>query len=715
MLSLHGAPPDGTAAIACDDDGVAETTSSVIQQTLQPGTYYLVLKGKLASDQGQYLLTVRDVGAVPAVQEVDCDASGGTGDPAVVTFDAVPGKQYYALVKGDRPQDQGAFTLSVHDMGGDTPHRIACDGSSLLHRPDLDLDLAPGSYYIAVKGKGSGDAGGYTLEVGGASGTVERFLVPSYSQTLTELNEGGIRVASVLACQSGGACDAARGQDDLLAYQTDGTLRAASDAADVPKQIVKAVQVLESFDTVEAELEFAPDANPGFASIEVIALADPNNGCASADGARFRNCVPGAKPAFAVSMANPVLTPVAPSMGAYGAYRTTLHVRAERDGALISSADVPVLVVPTGFAPADTFTSGSYRQDIEAKRCKNNTRPSWDRLTLDADVRPDTSVGIYACAADTAEELAMCDAGGESSGYKSVGRISAGTGAGKPCTVATQQTDCPRGYCSPYTRVCNEVEGASCAADKECPGTAVGRCRVSPASLTMAKTCAVTDVKLDPSSALDGDNFRKFMRVRLQSGVAGRRIAHAIAVLLGGAILVPGRGMKLAIGQSARRAAFALALSSCAGLLGCGDEDSPGPYAPGGGASDAGERDGASALGDAGGYDHVIRAGDVDLCGFDERDRLELAGDPARGEVAIASDERGFSLVFHADDGALSSVDVPAGAAAGEPEPVAPGEDAIGAVAVASAGERVLLASVARTTPTWCCARACCGRRTTKR
>jgi hypothetical protein len=527
VLSLHAAPPDAAPAtfIACNDDAGADTTASALERALDPGDYYLVLKGKQAGAGGGYLLTLRDLDAVQ-VDEVACDAGGGSGDPARVTFVAEPGAKYYALVKGDRPSDEGPFTLSVHDLGGDAPHRLACEGATgFMGSSQLDVDLPRGSYYLVLKGEDAGDAGDYRFSIGGAAGTLERFVLPSYSQTVDALNAGRIRVGSVLSCAGGRTCDDARAQADLLAYETGGVVRSASSADDVPAQVVKTVQLMESFDTVRGELVFASGGNPGFSGVSVATLTDPNNGCASDDGQKFRSCVPGATPTFAAALTNPALSPVAPSDEDAGEYHATLRITGERDGAVVSTTDVPVWIAPGGVAPGGTYDEGSYHQDLQGERCTDvNQRPSWDRMTLDADVRPDTRVEVYACTADTAEALAACEDGGATaSGYQRVATISAGAGDGTPCTVQTQARDCPNGYCSPYTAVCNEIEGASCTADEDCPGTASGRCRSGASAAALGKTCAVRDAALDPASALDGDNLRKYLRVRFDLKSEGDR------------------------------------------------------------------------------------------------------------------------------------------------------------------------------------------------
>jgi hypothetical protein len=183
----------------------------------------------------------------------------------------------------------------------------------------------------------------------------------------------------------------------------------------------------------------------------------------------------------------------------------------------VMQEDVPVLVAPTGTAPPGSYDSGSYHQDFEGTACTNATqRPSWDQLTFDADVRPDTRVNVLACTANTAEDLGTCDDGERSSGYRRVVTVTAGAGTGTPCTVATQDSECPSGYCSPYTHVCNELEGAACMNDDDCPGTAAGRCRGGSSVVQLGTTCRVDDLAASPAHVLGQHNYLPFMRVRLE-------------------------------------------------------------------------------------------------------------------------------------------------------------------------------------------------------
>src|SRR5262249_25148945 len=192
----------------------------------------------------------------------------------------------------------------------------------------------------------------------------------------------------------------------------------------------------------------------------VTAVDEPANLCASgSSGNMFTACAAGSRPTFKVTLTNPALTPVPPGPGTSptGSYHFTLHIVGVREGDTVFTEHMPIFVAPTGSAPPMTYRMGTYHQDFEASRCdmrratgatNRNLRPSWDNLGFGTDVRPDTRVQFFACTADAVDDLRNCDSGAPTSGYKRVLTITAGTGSGTPCTVATQATDCPYGFCS---------------------------------------------------------------------------------------------------------------------------------------------------------------------------------------------------------------------------------------------------------------------------
>ena len=510
-LSITDIGTPGGGFIDCDDNGVAETPSSVLETTLTNGDYYLVLKGKAVGDEGDYQLTVRDVGAV-STSEVACDASGGVGDPATVTIDADPTSTYYALVKGDAPTDMGPYTLTVRGPGSSGGGLIACDTDSGPDGdPALSLELGAGTYYGVLKGDAPAEDGPYRLTLGGATPGTATFSPPTYDDTIAALNAADIRVATIMSCVDSAGCSDAIAQGAELANDTSGIVLSTNSAGAVPSAIVHAVKLLEALDDVNAELLFTPDANPGFTSEAVTPVADPGNHCTNGMTG-FTDCMPGASPAFTVSLQNPALSPVPLSSNALGAYEFTLRVTGTRDGEVELLEDIPVFVVPSGAPPAGTYTSGSYYQDFDSRGCDDSDgqRPSWDELLFDADVRPDTRIQFGACTATTMSDLGACTGNGVR-----VLTVTAGSGAGTACTAATQDTDCPDGYCSPYTGICNYLEGKSCSQDAECPGSEAGRCRTGPSAPDIGDTCRVYDVTGDPASALGSDNLEPYMRLSL--------------------------------------------------------------------------------------------------------------------------------------------------------------------------------------------------------
>ncbi len=158
--------------------------------------------------------------------------------------------------------------------------------------------------------------------------------------------------------------------------------------------------------------------------------------------------------------------------------------------------------------------------------------------------------------------------------------------------------------------------------------------------------------------------------------------------LSGGVATVPARARA--------RAAWALCLC-CA--LGCGNKQGgtavagavgtgPSHQKPRQADEDAGSP--APAL-DAGMFDHTIASGGGLLCGYDDADMLMLAGSSTLPELASATDERGFALLFHDAAGALFIEAVPVGGAAHDPVEIVAPSDAAAGIALAVSGQHFLL------------------------
>jgi hypothetical protein len=538
-LTLTDLGTAGGGFIACDDNGVAETSSSALERTLTTGDYYLILKGKRPTDEGSYQLTVRDVGAVPS-SAVACDGSTGSGDPARVQLTAQPGRRYYAVVKGDGPLDKGAFDLSVGDLSVVGGEQLGCTTVDPGTSSELTVSLPDGSYYAVLKGADEWSEGPYQLSIGAIEPETDVYDPATYPETITSLNVNNIRVATVLACDpSVETCGDARAQADLLAEHSYGAAGLVDSPQDTPEQVVRIIEQAAAADRIAGSLVFAPDLNPGFTPYSVEAIPDPGNRCTmGADGESFVDCAPGATPAFLVSLHNPLLAPVVLAANALGLYQFTLRVTTEREGSAMRVDDVPIYVRPADTPVAGSYGSGEYFQDLEATACEELTRietmmnpnkpaaplsPSWQELHYRADVHPDTSLTFYACGANTEEELDACDEAGR---MARVLTVTAGSGEGTRCTAANQATTCPNGYCSPYSGMCQYLEGASCQNDRDCTGTGAGRCRSGPSAADpeIGMTCVVQDGIANPADALRSHDL-SFMRMALalESGGDGSR------------------------------------------------------------------------------------------------------------------------------------------------------------------------------------------------
>jgi alpha-tubulin suppressor-like RCC1 family protein len=517
-LSIADLKGPSGGLLACNDNAGSDSAASAIETTLSAGDYYVVVKGKGPGDQGAYNLTMRDVSLVQT-SELACDASGGSGDPALLNFTAQPGSRYYALLKGQASGDRGSYTLTARDTGSSNGNRLACISGPAQSGAQLDLPLGPGSYYAVLKGDQPTAEGDYRLTIGGAAGTTSTFTPPTYTEARNALVQSSIKVATVLSCNSGAPCSDAQGQAQALATDTGGVVQVAQSASEVPQRVVDALYALGTLDTLQAALLFQPDANPGFGNVRVVALSDPNDACTDDPQApdTLLRCGPGASPSYRIELENPWAAPIAPGPGPDGSYQFTLRLQGSQAGMPVFGLDVPVFVVPGPAAPAGTYGIGSYFQDVDSRACPldSNLRGSFKELVWQADVRPDTYLEFEACAASDSADLASCDSmGTPSSGYRRVVTISAGGGQGTPCLVSTQSVDCPGGYCSPYTSVCQFLEGASCTTDSDCPGSTTGRCSDGPSAARIGKSCLLPGPIADPSTALDERDFEPHVRFR---------------------------------------------------------------------------------------------------------------------------------------------------------------------------------------------------------
>lgn len=154
--------------ILCDDD-LGGSGASRIAANLAPGTYHAVVKAKNAAAKGPFQIRFTDRDWYAIDHRITCDDDSGGGPNSRIEWDLGPGS-YYVVVKGDLGTEQGPYTLRARDMESAvaTSREIACnDNGPSGSSSQLDLDLQPGTYWAVVKGKGSGlgSSGSYKFSV----------------------------------------------------------------------------------------------------------------------------------------------------------------------------------------------------------------------------------------------------------------------------------------------------------------------------------------------------------------------------------------------------------------------------------------------------------------------------------------------------------------------------------------------------------------------
>lgn len=155
--------------VACDNDsGPGET--DVLSASLQPGAYYVVLKGDGPSDKGPYKLSIRDLGVANVIV---CDDDLGGGGASKIIAQLSPG-DYHVLVKGKTPPSDGPFKIRFTDRDWFAINRrLACDDNSGGVSDSLiEQDLGPATYYAVVKGDLATEQGPYKLRVRDVSSAV---------------------------------------------------------------------------------------------------------------------------------------------------------------------------------------------------------------------------------------------------------------------------------------------------------------------------------------------------------------------------------------------------------------------------------------------------------------------------------------------------------------------------------------------------------------
>ncbi len=452
--------------LACDDDSGGGTASQ-IERDLAAGTYYVYVKGDIATDKGAYKLNVRDVTGVRTTP-LACDDDSGGGNVAKITRSLTAGT-YYVVLKGDAANDAGAYKVSLRDLSSATRTSYACSTSS-----SFTTNLAAGTYDLVLKGSAAAQKGLYSLTLGDGVTHSSNFTPPSWHDTLDALQDRDMRVISVLNCHDNGShgegreCDYAHRQAEDLANATDAlgpnleTLVVDIDAngTGIENAIMTELTALSGHleMDVSARLVFEPDANPGFV-VSVQALETPGDNCDPPIGLEFQNCRPGATPHFVINITNPLDHPVQLNPNdPNGGYNFRADLIADRRYFVDA---VPIYVIPEdvdGTVPDPEYaleSMGEYSQNVTSPGCGVLTeRPTWENLYWTADVPVGSSITFNVCTSDDPNALTACS-------YQQVATVSG--------TVACHDdTDCGHGFCA-GNGVCQVITSGTCLNNDTCP------------------------------------------------------------------------------------------------------------------------------------------------------------------------------------------------------------------------------------------------------
>jgi hypothetical protein len=197
FVSANGNDDEGRHVVAlqkaCGDTkgelGCELLTGKGLDSTVDPGTYYLVVKGKGTDDFGRAKITVRtrELGEVAKVCKGAPKLVSGT--PISDNTSGVPdrfaspgcggviaqqqsGDKVYQFTLKDRSKvhlelkNPGSFYNAIMSLRSDcadpTKGEIVC---STQYSKILDRDLDPGTYYVVVDGFGPKSEGAYTIEM----------------------------------------------------------------------------------------------------------------------------------------------------------------------------------------------------------------------------------------------------------------------------------------------------------------------------------------------------------------------------------------------------------------------------------------------------------------------------------------------------------------------------------------------------------------------
>ncbi len=501
------------AIVQCDDNG-GDNPSSLIERDLPAGTYKVIVKGRNASDQGAYKLQIRDETNKP-YSILACDNDGGPSMTSSLERVLNPGT-YYLTLKGHSASAKGAYSLALRDVANRPLSSTACnDNGSSYSTSKITQTLNPGTYYVALKGKNGSEKGAYQLSLGGGTTHTDSYTPPDWSTTLAAIQSTEAHVITILSCHDDPVngdngfshdCVHARAQAVSLANASNAlganlqplVFDIDSDGTGLSNAVVGAVGELAKYleMNVSVRVLFDPDPNPGFV-VNVTAVDQAGDGCQGVVGITHQKCAPGATPRFRITFENPdapssvPLNPNDPKGG--------YNFRAELIGDNQFIVDkVPIYIIPEAPAmgpppPTQYYSQGTYWQDSGSPGCTGNQAPDWRDLSWNADVYGNTTVTFSACTAQTQADLDTC----------TPHEIATVTGSGTCTTTA----DCPQGYCDTALSVCQIATAGGCTDNSQCAANA---------SCDMAtQRCVFSSQPVYIGGVLGAGNFQSFIRMQI--------------------------------------------------------------------------------------------------------------------------------------------------------------------------------------------------------
>lgn len=422
----NGGPttPGVVRRIACDDNGAADgIRSKITTGALDPGTYYLVVKGKAINSYGPYQLRIRDISGS---SRIDCN------DDAIAT---------------------------------------------VSHSTLASVPVGNGTYYAVVTGTASGEQGAYKLAVGTGI-TPLTYTPPSYASTIAALDAEEIRVATVTSC-AGTTCvqasDDARtvANDthavvDLGAGDTPLLYPAVASGSDVGAKVAAVLRDHALHTQLDVSLRILDeDDDPAFDPNPFVTTIAPDDAsrCQGISGSSYLRCSAGDRPVFAVTFSNPPPPgEVADNPGdPYGAYGFALQMYATTPGRTAPEYvldEVPVVVVPRSFV-GPVPDDGTYTQTLESRACPRDVRPVWSELVFGANVPLGTAIRFQTCGGNEEVDLGTC-ALRDLLQIEAVASCGSGCAAGTICSSAIPDVS-PNDVCLRLT------SSTSCTVDGDCP------------------------------------------------------------------------------------------------------------------------------------------------------------------------------------------------------------------------------------------------------